>query len=145
MGGNGDQSAYDTRANASRHDVHDVFDGGKAQADEGGVYDAVEIFVKVLVVPNEYHENQELAKFFGNACGDERVIENGLVEIGDESYGVVDDPDGDDGEHNGQHATEKGFEQRLEGFFLVFVLTINEYDQQGSWKHGEEQEYVVKQ
>ena len=97
--------------------------------DEGSIYNAVEILVKVLVVPNEYHENQELAKFFGDACSDERVIENGLVEIGDESYGVVDDSDGDDGEHDGQHATEEGLTQRFEWLFLIFVLTINEYDQ----------------
>ena len=56
-------------------DIHDVLQTGKAQAYEAGVDDAVEILIEVFVAPDEYHENEEFAKFLRDSGREERVVE----------------------------------------------------------------------
>ena len=54
------QCAHHTRAETEGENILDVLYASETETDEGCVDDAVEVFVKVFVIPNEYHENDEL-------------------------------------------------------------------------------------
>ena len=121
-------------------DVADVFETGEAEGDEGGVDDAVEIFVELAAFPYRPGEEEEFEEFLGAAGDDVAFVEGaeeGNAEV-EEVEETLDDGNGKDG----QNAEEEGFDEEPHRLFLKAVLTINyhredEHGQDGEGKEGE--------
>ena len=74
----GEQGSHHTSTEAKHEDVFDVFHTGKSQSDESGIDDAVEVFIKVLVAPDEQHENEEFGELLWYARFEESTEKNGF-------------------------------------------------------------------
>ena len=59
VGWHGKHGSYKAGCHPVDYHIHDVLHAGKAETDETGVDNAVEILVEVLVAPDENHENRE--------------------------------------------------------------------------------------
>ena len=87
----------------------------------------------------ENHENEKLGKLFGysslqkgsekHGVGDERVAQH-----------TIDARDDEDVQRNGNHAADEGFCKRFDGFFLVFVLTVDVNHQNDDRQDGDAEE-----
>ena len=116
---------------AALHHVADVFHTGEAEREVGGVDDAVEVLVEVGAAPDDEHEQQQFAELLAEAGHAEAVEE--AVEDG-ERRGVwrqghehaLHQAGGDDAEA----ADKEGEQQLADGFGLVFVLAVDEEEQQ---------------
>ena len=138
------QRADDARGKAgsevgagSLQHIHDVLDAGEAETHESGIDDAVHVLVEVAVPPDKQEQERKLAELLAKARFKESRIEHtlGIVDrVGEGDERQVD--------RDGDHTRQKGKEEQAKGLFLVFVLTIDEDQQQddGEQRKGDQQE-----
>ena len=116
-----------------REDVHHIFEAGKAERDEGGVDDAVEIFVEFARTPHRPRQQHQFAQLFA-ASGHNIAVVKARAEARQVVAAQIDIEVRQDGfEEYGrqcrQAAEQEGLDEHPQGFFFEPVLPVDEESQ----------------